>query len=87
VKFVKPLFSSHFYSKSKDPSYVGSAFAQNIPGKIGEASLAILTGNGPEIVQVPSGVITSPTLLRPFLVWRQPNSLRLLLTVRYVQSS
>jgi len=40
VKFAKPLFSSHFYSKSKDPSYVGSAFVQNIPGKIGEASLA-----------------------------------------------
>jgi len=43
--------------------------------------------SGPEFVQGPDGVTTSPTLLGPVLVWSQQNYLKLLLIVRYFWSS
>jgi len=43
--------------------------------------------SGPELIQGPGGVTTSPTLLGPVLLWSQQNYLRLLLTVRYFESS
>jgi len=43
--------------------------------------------SGPEVVQGPGGVTTSPTLLGLVLVWSQQNYLRLLLTVRYFVST
>jgi len=43
--------------------------------------------SGPEIVQGLGGVIASPTLLGPVLVWSQQNYLKLLLTVRYLKCS
>jgi len=43
--------------------------------------------SGPEVVQGPGGVTTSPILLGPVLVWSQQNYLRLLLIVRYFGSS
>ena len=42
---------------------------------------------GPEVVQGPGGVITSPTLHGPVLVLSQQTYLRLLSTVRYLESS
>jgi len=40
-----------------------------------------LRESGPEVVQGPAGVTTSPTLLGPILVWSQQNYLNLLLTM------
>jgi len=45
--------------------------------------LAEPTECGPEVVQGPGGVTTSPTLLGPALVWSQQNYTRLLKTVKY----
>jgi len=42
--------------------------------------------SGPEVVQGPGGVTTSPTLLGPVLVWSQRNYQRLLLAVRCLES-
>jgi len=39
--------------------------------------------SGPNFVQGPGGVTTSPILLGPVLVWSQQNYLKLLLIVRY----
>jgi len=43
--------------------------------------------SGPDVVQGPSGLATSPTLLGTVLVRSQQNYLRLLLTVRYSKFS
>ena len=43
--------------------------------------------SGPEVLRVPGGVTTSPTLLDPVLVWSQQKYVKLLLTVRYSKSS
>jgi len=60
---------------------------QNDPQKISEANPAGYTHGKAEFVQGPGGVTTSPTLLGHVLVWSQQNYLRLLLTVRYFESS
>jgi len=44
--------------------------------------LATPTRNRQEVEQEPGGVITSPTLLVPVLVWTEQNFLRLLLTAK-----
>jgi len=49
--------------------------------------LATRRENGPEVVQGPGGVRTSPTLLGPAFVCSQQNYLRLLLTVKYFRFS
>ena len=41
----------------------------------------------PEAIHGPDGMTTFPTLLRPVLVWNQQDYLKLLLTVRYQESS
>ena len=43
--------------------------------------------SGQEVALGPGGVTTSPILLVPFLLWSQQNYLKLLLTVRYFESS
>jgi len=76
VKFVKPWMSNHF-SESRDPSYVGSAMCPEFPRKDlrGKSYRLHPKESGPEVDQGPGGVITSPTLLGPVLVWSQQNYL------------
>jgi len=64
---------------------------QNLPGKIGKVSRLGYSlhprESGPEVVQGPDGVTTSPSLHGPVLLWSQQNYLTLLLIVRYFASS
>ena len=64
---------------------------QNVSGKNGEISPSgynlHLRESGPEVVQGPGVLTTSPTLLGPVLVWSQQNYPGLLLIVRYFGSS
>ena len=68
------------------PATLVRARDQNVPGKIGEASLGGYRTSGQEVDQGPSGVITSPTLLGPVLVWSQQSCQRLLKTMKYFET-
>jgi len=63
---------------------------QNVPGKNGELSHSGYSlhprESGPNLVQGPGDVTTSPTLLGPILVC-QKNYLKFLLIVRHFMSS
>ena len=88
-KFVKPWMPSHFSSESRDPSYFGFGRVSRMSHErlASHVLLATPRTSGQEVVQGPGGVITSPTLIGPVLVWSRQNYLRLLLTVRYFESS
>ena len=64
---------------------------QNVPGKIDEVRPSGYSlhpqESGPEVVQGPGGVTSSPTLLGPVLVWSQQNYLKFLLIVRFSKFS
>ena len=88
--FVKP--ECRATSPNREiPATLVRPCVQNVPGKIGEASLAGYfrhpRESDPQVVQGLSEVTTSPTLLGPVLLRSQPNYLRLLLIVRYFEPS
>jgi len=76
-------------SESRGPSYVGSSMCPECPTKDWRGTSCWLSPreSGPEVVQGPGGVTTSPTLLGPVLVWSQQSYLKSLLTVRHFESS
>jgi len=79
---------SSLFSVSRDPSYaIVRPCIQHVPGKNGELSPSGYSlhplESGPEFVQGPGGVTTSPTLLGPVMVWSQQNYLKLLLIVKH----
>jgi len=76
VIFIKPWMQSHF-SGSRYLSYVSLAMCPECPTTIGEAfsSWPHPRESGPEVVQGPSEVTTSPTLLGPVLLWSEQNYL------------
>jgi len=75
VRFAEPWISNHVSSESRDPSYVGSAMCPECPTKDwrGKSCWLKPRESGPKVVQGPRGVITSPTLLGPVLVWSRQN--------------
>jgi len=88
MKLAKPRVSSHF-SELTDPSYVSSSMCPGYPAiKFGRPGYSLHPlESGPEFVQGPDAMTTSPTLLCPIPVWSQQNYLRLQLIVRYFESS
>jgi len=71
------------------PSYIGSAMCTDSPAKEWRNTSGWLNPreSGPDVVQGPGGVATSPTLLSSVFVWSQQNYLKVLLTVTYSKSS
>jgi len=92
LKPVKPGMTSNF-SESRDPSYVCSAMCPKCLRKERQTKSFRLQStrhsqeSGPKFAQGPGGVITSLTLFGPVLVWSQQNYLKLVLIVRYCESS
>jgi len=78
----KALNDEWFSSKSRDPSYFDSAICSECPKNDWRNMFYSLNPreSGPDVIQGPNGVTTSPTLLDPTLVWSQQNYVRLLLT-------
>jgi len=83
VKFSERGMSNHFFSDSRDPSYVGSATCPECPTKgcRGKPRWLNPWESRSEVVQGLCGVNTSPTLLDLVWVWSQQDYLKLLLTV------
>ena len=74
LKSVKPGTSSYF-SESIGPTYVGSATCPECSRRDWRGTSCWLhpLESGPEVVQRPGGLTTSPTLLGPVMVWSQGN--------------
>jgi len=84
LKFAEPWMSNHF-SELRNHNYVSSAMYPEYPRKDWWGKSCWLNPRkiGPEVVQGPGGVTSSPTLLGPVFVWSQQNYLKLMLTVRF----
>jgi len=76
-------------SKSRDASHVGSVMCPESSRKDWRSTSCWLHlhETDPEVDQGPGGVTTSPTLLSPVLVRSQQNYFKLLLVMRYFESS
>ena len=88
VKFAEPWRSKHFF-ELREHNHVSSAKFPECPTKDWWGNSCWLNPweSGPNVIQGPGGVTSSPTLLGPVFVWRQQNYLKLLLIVKFSKSS